>query len=98
APGPRPVQAQRQAAWSRWLAFLPGFAALACLLLLAVNPFASPDFDETSSTGEGMEAVTFHDQSAGMTVVWLTDTAPARPAESPDARTPAPGDPKVEVE
>ncbi|HZM01666.1 MAG TPA: hypothetical protein VFC44_01470 [Candidatus Saccharimonadales bacterium] len=36
--------------------------------------FAPPTtFDEISSTGEGMEAVTFHDQSAGMTVVWLQD-------------------------
>jgi hypothetical protein len=98
APGPRPAQAPRQAVWGRWLASLPGFAALACLLLLAVNPFASPVFDEISSAGEGMEAITFHDQSAGMTVVWLTDTTPARPAESPDAKAPAPGKSEVEVE
>lgn len=98
ARSPRAVQAPRQAVWRRWLAPLAGFAALACMLLLAVNPFAPPAFDEISSTGEGMEAVTFHDQSAGMTVVWLTDTAPARPVESPDAKTPDTGDSEVEVE
>ncbi len=94
----RPVQAPRQAMWRCWLAPVLGFAALACLLLLAVKPYAPPAFDEISSTGEGMEAVTFHDQSAGMTVVWLTDTAPARPIESPDAKTPDTGDSEVEVE
>jgi hypothetical protein len=77
---------------------LVGVAALACLLLLAVEPYAPPAFNEISSTGEGMEAVTFHDQSAGMTVVWLTDTAPARTTESPDARTPNTEDSEVEVE
>jgi anti-sigma-K factor RskA len=95
---PRPVQAPRQAVWRRWLAPLAGFAALACLLLLAVKPYAPSAFDEISSTGEGMEAVTFHDQSAGMTVVWLTDTAPARLIESPDVQTPAAGNSEVEVE
>jgi anti-sigma-K factor RskA len=96
--GSHAAQAPRQAAWRCWLAPLAGFAALTGMLLLAVNPFAPPAFNETSSTSEGMEAVTFHDQSAGMTVVWLTDTAPARPAESPDARTPDPGHSEVEVE
>ena len=97
-PGPRAVQAPRQAVWRRWLEPLAGFAALACLLLLAVKPHAPPTFDEISSTGQGMEAVTFHDQSGGMTVVWLTDTAPAQLIESPDAKTPEPGDSEVEVE
>jgi len=98
APGPRAVQAPLQAVWRLWFAPLAGFAALACLLLLAVKPYAPPAFDEISSTGEGMEAVTFHDQAAGMTVVWLTDTAPARPVESPDAKTPGTEDSEVEVE
>jgi hypothetical protein len=71
---PQPVTASRWIAWQRWLATSAGFAALACVLLLAVKPFATPTFDEISATGEGMEAVTFHDQSAGMTVVWLQDT------------------------
>jgi anti-sigma factor RsiW len=95
---PRPVQSPRQSAWRRWLSPLAGFAGLACMLLLAVKPFAPPAFDEISSTGEGMEAVTFHDQSAGMTVVWLADTEQAQPAELPAARTPDAGDPDVERE
>jgi anti-sigma-K factor RskA len=97
-PAPRPVQTPRQPVWRRWFAPLAGFAALTCLLLVAVKPHAPPALDEISSTGEGMEAVTFHDQATGMTVVWLTDTAPARPVESPDAQTPDTEDTKVEVE
>jgi anti-sigma factor RsiW len=57
---------------------LTGMAALACMLLMAVVRSGSPAFDEISSTGEGMEAVTFHDQSAQMTVVWLQDNSPAK--------------------
>ncbi|MGP8199943.1 MAG: hypothetical protein ACLQU4_10615 [Limisphaerales bacterium] len=92
------AQAPRRVIWPRWLAPAAGFGALACLLLLAVIPITPPAFDETSSTGEGMEAITFHDQAAGMTVVWLTDTTPAQPAESPDLKTPPAGNPEVEVE
>jgi len=59
--------------WRRYMAPLAGMAGLACLLALAVVRGGSPAFDEISSTGDGMEAVTFHDQSAQMTVVWLQD-------------------------
>ena len=59
------------ARWRGYLAPMAGAAALACVLLTAVWQDASPAFDEISSTSEGMEAVTFHDQSAQMTVVWL---------------------------
>jgi ferric-dicitrate binding protein FerR (iron transport regulator) len=96
----RPVQAPR-ASWLRWLSPLAGFAALACMLLLAVKPPTLPAFDEISSTGEGMEAVTFHDQSAGMTVVWLADTEQAQPTETietPAVKTPDTGDTEVEME
>jgi hypothetical protein len=92
------AQAPRRVIWPRWLAPAAGFGALACLLLLAVFPINQPGFDETSSTGEGLEAVTFQDQAAGMTVVWLTDTAPAQPAGSSDLKTPHTGNPEVEVE
>jgi anti-sigma-K factor RskA len=94
----RPFQAPRQAAWRRWLAPLSGFAALACMLYLAVKPPALPTFDEISSTGEGMETVTFNDQSAGMTVVWLADTEQAQPTETPTAASPETGDSEVEME
>jgi anti-sigma factor RsiW len=64
------------ARWRQYMAPLAGAAALACVLLMAVWQSA-PTFDEISSTGEGMEAVTFHDQSAEMTVVWLQDSSAA---------------------
>jgi anti-sigma-K factor RskA len=97
AQSPR-VQAPSQPAWCRWLAPFAGYAALACMLLLAVKPFAPPTFDELSSTGEGMEAVTFHDQSTGMTVVWLADTTQPQPVESPDASAPDKGEADVEMD
>jgi hypothetical protein len=65
------------ARWRTYMAPLAGAAALGCILLMAVWQSASPTFDEISSTGEGMEAVTFHDQSAQMTVVWLQDSSAA---------------------
>jgi anti-sigma factor RsiW len=61
----------------RYIGPLAGAAALGCVLLLAVVRNGSPSFDEISSTGDGMEAVTFHDQSAQMTVVWLQDSSAA---------------------
>jgi anti-sigma factor RsiW len=69
------------ARWRRYMAPLAGAAALGCMLLMAVRQSASPTFDEISSTGEGMEAVTFHDQSAQMTVVWLQDSSKATKAQ-----------------
>ncbi len=66
---------------------------------MATKPFAPATFDEISSTGEGMEAVTFHDQSAGMTVVWLADTEQAAPAETPAVAVPdTTADSQVEME
>lgn len=79
--------ARREAApwfarWRRYLAPLASAGALACLLILAAVRSGTPTFDEISSTGEGMEAVTFHDQSAQMTVVWLQDNSPAPAAQA----------------
>jgi anti-sigma factor RsiW len=65
------------ARWHKYMAPLTGVAALAFVLLMAVVRHGSQTFDEVSSTGAGMEAVTFHDQSAQMTVVWLQDNSPA---------------------
>jgi anti-sigma factor RsiW len=93
------VEAPRRPALFRWLSPLAGFAALACMLLLAVKPFGPPAFDEISATGEGMEAVTFHDQSAGMTVVWLADTEQAQPVEvTPDVNKTTPEADESEIE
>jgi hypothetical protein len=71
------------ARWRKYLAPLTGVAALACLLVLAVTRSGMPTFDEIFATGGGMEAVTFHDQSAQMTVVWLQDNSPAATMEQP---------------
>ncbi len=71
------------ARWRRYIAPLAGVAALACVLLMAVMQTRAPTFDEFSSSTEGMEAVTFHDQSAQMTVVWLQDNSPAAPETQP---------------
>jgi len=98
SPGAMPTGGSRRAAWLRWFSPLAGFAALACMLLLAVKPVAPSAFDEISSVGEGMEAVTFHDQTAGMTVVWLADTVQAQPVETPEVKTPDTGDTDAEME
>lgn len=100
---PRPERVSVPA-WRRWLAPLTGFAALACMLVLALKPFAPPTFDEIASTGDGIEAVTFHDQAAGMTVVWLSDTSDQDPpadttAPAPDnTKTQDTGDSEVEMD
>jgi anti-sigma factor RsiW len=65
------------ARWRRYIVPLAGVAALAAVLVTGVRQARAPAFDEISSTIDGMEAVTFHDQSSQMTVVWLEDNAPA---------------------
>jgi hypothetical protein len=64
------------ARWRRYLAPALGVAALACVLVVAVKQARTPVYDEISSTIDGMEAVTFHDQSSQATIVWLEDNAP----------------------
>jgi hypothetical protein len=84
------------ARWRRYLAPAVGVAGLACVLVIAIRQAAPPSFDEISSTIEGMEAVTFHDQSSQMTFVWLQDKTsapaqdkpvqePVRPQEAPES-------------
>lgn len=91
--GAQPAAARRPFGLRGWFSPFLGFASLACVLFLAVRPFSTPTFDEISATGEGMEAVTFHDQSAGMTVVWLSDVTSgdssdvSQPAATPDSKT-----------
>jgi anti-sigma factor RsiW len=71
----------------KYLAPALGVTALACLVIVAVRQAGPPTFDEVSSTIDGMEAVTFHDQSSQMTIVWLQDNTPAaveqQPAKAP---------------
>jgi hypothetical protein len=87
ARGARPAPSPVLNAWVRWLSPISGVAALSCILLMATRHPAAPTFDEISSTGEGMEAVTFHDQTAGMTVVWLADTAQSQDQAQTDTQT-----------
>ncbi len=73
------------ARWRKFALPLGGIAALTCTFAVLLQQIKQPTFDEISATNQGMDAVTFHDQSAGMTVVWLqdssqtTDSAPACP-------------------
>jgi hypothetical protein len=77
---PAPAAAPAKS-WMRWFAPALGFGAMACLALLAFRPAMTPAFDEFSSTADGTEAITYNDQNAGMTVVWL--------ANADDSATPA---------
>jgi len=67
----------------RFLAPAVGMAALACVLVVAIKQAGVPAFDEISSTIDGMEAVTFHDQSSQTTIVWLQDNTPAAVEQKP---------------
>jgi len=83
--------------WRRFLAPVAGVAALGCVLTLAVQQTPRPTFDEISSVDDSMEAVTFHDQSAGMTVVWLGDSSQTSETSQP-AKTTVPDDVDSDVE
>jgi anti-sigma factor RsiW len=94
----RQAPARRQAAWLHWLSPVSGLAALACMAWLAAGPFTTPSFDDISSTGEGTEeAVTFHDQAAGITVVWLSGVEQPEPVEIPAASPPEAGDSDMDM-
>ncbi len=81
--------------WQGYLLPLTGVAAAVCALVVMVHP-AAPTFDEISATDEGMEAVTFHDQSGQMTVVWLQDNSPQAAPEQPTRNAGAPAEEPVD--
>jgi len=83
------------ARWRHWLAPATAVAVLAGALVLEFRQGHTATFDEITATGEGMEAVTFHDQSAHMTAVWLLDNSPAVPENqgTQDTTAPVPDDP-----
>ena len=91
------LQANAPVAVSRsWFSFWPrvampmaGVAAVACALLLQGNRPKFPAYDDVSMNDSGMEALTFHDQSAHMTVVWLQDNN--------QNVEPAPSEPSLEI-
>jgi hypothetical protein len=92
---------RRSMPWvGRWRGLLlpaVGVAVLACVFTLGVKEMHQPTFDEISATDQGMEAVTFHDQSAGMTVVWLENSSPASGTAQP-VKTSVPDDANSDVE
>jgi anti-sigma factor RsiW len=52
---------------------LAGVAVAAAVALLTLTQFSAPLYEEVTTTSDEMTALTFHDQSAGMTVIWLQD-------------------------
>jgi len=52
---------------------LAGLAVAAAVATVTLNQFSVPGYDEVTATSDEMSTLTFHDQSAGMTVVWLQD-------------------------
>lgn len=86
----RPPLLPWRARWRRWLVPAAGLALVAGALVLQFRHTRGPAFDEITSTGSGMDAVTFHDQSARMTIVWLQDNTPAPPANVQIQKIPAP--------
>jgi anti-sigma factor RsiW len=75
----RPVRSSWLARWQAYLLPLTGVAAMACALIVTRHYTRTPTFDEICSTSDAMEAVTYHDQSGQMTVVWLQDSSPSIP-------------------
>lgn len=54
---------------------LAGVAVAACVAMMSMSQMSAPGYEEVTSTSDDMTALTFHDQSAGMTVVWLQDNS-----------------------
>jgi len=67
------------ARWRRFLMPLAGLAAASCVALFTLTHPKPVTNDEFTSTDEAMDTTTFHDQSSGLTVVWLQDNDAARP-------------------
>lgn len=92
ASAPRQGQVPWFARWRQFVLPVTGLAALVFVLTFAVRQAQQPTFDEISATDQGMDAVTFHDQSAGMTVVWLQDNSQPTATEQPSAQKTVPDD------
>jgi ferric-dicitrate binding protein FerR (iron transport regulator) len=71
------------ARWRKFMAPALGVAALACVMMVAVRQAVPPSYDEISTTIDGMEAVTFHDQSSQTTIIWLQDNTQATVEQKP---------------
>jgi hypothetical protein len=66
--------------WRRFLMPLAGLAAASCVAVFTLTQSKPVTNDEFTSTDEAMDTTTFHDQSSGLTVVWLQDNDTARPS------------------
>jgi hypothetical protein len=98
ASAPRSASVSWLADWRRFALPVTGAAALICVLTFAIRQANQPTFDEISATDEGMDAVTFHDQSAEMTVVWLQDNSQPSEAAQKTANVPAPDEANSETD
>ena len=68
--------------WRRWFSPLAAVAAVAAVLLVALNqPAPDGTLDNVSTTADGLEARTIRDKSTGMTIVFLQETD-ASPSEA----------------
>ena len=71
-PASGPSWAER---FRRWLAPLAGVAALAAVLLLALNQSAPQVLNQVSDMAEGIQTRTFRDDSAGINFVVFHETS-----------------------
>lgn len=60
---------------------LAGIAVAAGVALLTMTQVSTPFSEEVSTTSDDMTTLTFHDQSAGMTVIWLQDKNDQQPTD-----------------
>jgi hypothetical protein len=72
---PAPVLAW-PARLQRWLAPLAGAAAVAAVLLLALNQAAPPVLNQVSDMAQGLQTRTFRDSSSGINFVVFHETPP----------------------
>jgi len=73
--------------WRRLIAPVAGAALGAAILIVSAKQTVStPAFTETTDTSSEFDALTYHDQSSGMTVVWLKyrEDQPSAPEAEPD--------------
>ena len=75
---PRRVRESFLARWRRFLVPFAGVVGMAALLLFSIKEPA-PAFEDYTVTSDDMDSLTFHDNTAGMTVVWLQEKNPQDP-------------------
>lgn len=79
----RPKTSRWMARWRRFFMPVAGLAVACCVVLLSVELSAGVSRpDVVSSSNEGMDTMMFHDQSSGLTVVWLQDKSAQSDASS----------------